>query len=169
MEFEKIIELLREVSESQLTEFEYEKGETKLYMRKNHENEPLSCGMSNGDADMYTQQSQSVPQKMNVDFTTQTQYKKMANEAGSAEKDNTEDTTGYIKSPLVGTFYTAPSEGAAPFVQVGDHVEKGQVVAIVEAMKLMNEIESDVSGVIRRVLVENGAAVEYGQALFEIA
>lgn len=73
-----------------------------------------------------------------------------------------------IKSPLVGTFYVAPSEDAAPFVQVGDRVEKGQTLAIVEAMKLMNEIESEYTGEIKEVLVENGQMVEYGQPLFRI-
>ena len=74
-----------------------------------------------------------------------------------------------IKSPLVGTFYAAPSEEAAPFVAVGDHVSKGQTVAIVEAMKLMNDIECDFDGVVSEVLVKNGETVEYGQPLFRIA
>ena len=73
-----------------------------------------------------------------------------------------------VKSPLVGTFYAAPSEDAAPFVSVGDLVKKGQTLAIVEAMKLMNEIESDFDGKVAEVYVENGQAVEYGQPLFRI-
>ena len=73
-----------------------------------------------------------------------------------------------MKSPLVGTFYAAPAEDAAPFVKAGDVVEKGQVLAIIEAMKLMNEIESDYAGTVAEVLVENGQAVEYGQPLFVI-
>ena len=73
-----------------------------------------------------------------------------------------------MKSPLVGTFYAAPSEDAEPFVMVGDHVEEGQVLAIVEAMKLMNEIESDFTGTVKEILVENAQAVEYGQPLFVI-
>lgn len=73
-----------------------------------------------------------------------------------------------VKSPLVGTFYTAPSEDADPFVQVGDQVKSGQTLAIVEAMKLMNEIESEYTGEIKEVLVENGQMVEYGQPLFRI-
>lgn len=71
-----------------------------------------------------------------------------------------------VKSPMVGTFYEAPSPGAPPFVKPGDAVESGQVLCIVEAMKLMNEIESDVSGEIVRRLVNNGQPVEYGQPLF---
>lgn len=73
-----------------------------------------------------------------------------------------------IESPLVGTFYTAPSEDAAPFVSIGDTVKKGQTLAIIEAMKLMNEIESEYDGIISEILVENGQAVEYGQPLFKI-
>jgi acetyl-CoA carboxylase biotin carboxyl carrier protein len=73
-----------------------------------------------------------------------------------------------VKSPIVGTFYGSPSPGAAPFVSPGDHVQKGQVICIVEAMKLMNEIESDASGEIVKCLVVNGQPIEYGQPLFAI-
>ena len=92
------------------------------------------------------------------------------------KQENTEEsieqkevlTGNVINSPLVGTVYLAPEEGAKPFVQVGDIVKKGQVVAIVEAMKLMNEIESEFDGVVTKVLVENEQTVEYGQPLFEV-
>ena len=73
-----------------------------------------------------------------------------------------------MRSLLVGTFYAAPSEEAAPFVCVGDTVKKGQTLAIVEAMKLMNEIESEFDGVVEEILVKNGQAVEYGQPLFRL-
>jgi acetyl-CoA carboxylase biotin carboxyl carrier protein len=73
-----------------------------------------------------------------------------------------------VTSPLVGTFYRAPSPGADPFVEVGGRVRKGQTLCIIEAMKLMNEIEAEVDGVVAEVLVENGQPVEYGQALFLI-
>ena len=73
-----------------------------------------------------------------------------------------------IKSPIVGTFYESPSPGSSAFVGNGDHIEKGQVVCIVEAMKLMNEIEADASGEIVKRLVNNGQPVEYGQPLFAI-
>jgi acetyl-CoA carboxylase biotin carboxyl carrier protein len=73
-----------------------------------------------------------------------------------------------LKSPIVGTYYGSPSPGAAAFVAPGDHVEKGQVICIVEAMKLMNEIEVDVTGEVVRCLVSNGQAIEFGQPLFAI-
>ncbi len=85
----------------------------------------------------------------------------------AAEVGRAEDSH-VIKSPIVGTFYEAPSPGTAPFVKVGDSVEAGQVLCIIEAMKLMNEIESDVGGEIMRIFVQNGQPVEYGEPLFAI-
>jgi len=73
-----------------------------------------------------------------------------------------------VKSPIVGTFYSAPTPGAAPFARTGDRVQAGQVLCIIEAMKLMNEIESDVAGEVMRIFVENGQPVEYGEPLFAI-
>jgi len=73
-----------------------------------------------------------------------------------------------VKSPMVGTFYRAPSPDAKPFVEVGGSVKEGEPICVIEAMKLMNEIEADASGTIRAILVENGQPVEYGQALFII-
>ena len=73
-----------------------------------------------------------------------------------------------VKSPMVGTFYRAPSPEAKPFVTVGEAVKEGQTLCVIEAMKLMNEIESDAAGVVKAILVENGQPVEYGQALFII-
>ena len=73
-----------------------------------------------------------------------------------------------VKSPMVGTFYRAPSPDAKPFVSAGDPVKEGQTICVIEAMKLMNEIECDISGVVKAILVENGQPVEYGQALFII-
>jgi acetyl-CoA carboxylase biotin carboxyl carrier protein len=84
--------------------------------------------------------------------------------ASAVETDNTIP----VKSPIVGTFYAAGSPGSAPFVSVGDVVKPGQVLCIVESMKLMNEIESEVSGTIVARLVENGAPVEYGATLFTV-
>jgi acetyl-CoA carboxylase biotin carboxyl carrier protein len=74
-----------------------------------------------------------------------------------------------VKSPMVGTFYRSASPGAKPFVEVGDPVQQGDVLCIVEAMKLMNEIEADASGTIKAVIAENGQPVEFGQPLFIIA
>ncbi|MDO5411129.1 MAG: acetyl-CoA carboxylase biotin carboxyl carrier protein [Lachnospiraceae bacterium] len=107
-----------------------------------------------------------------VSASVETTAVKAGNTENTGNTENEEKTAGstaagnQVKSPLVGTFYVAPSEDAAPFVKVGDTVKKGQTIAIVEAMKLMNEIESDFDGVVKEILVENGTMVEYGQPLF---
>ena len=88
--------------------------------------------------------------------------------AGNSAAAAPEETLHELKSPIVGTFYESPSPGAPPFVKVGDQVEVGQVLCIVEAMKLMNEIESDVAGEIVKRIVTSGQPVEYGQPLFAI-
>ena len=82
--------------------------------------------------------------------------------------DDAADDDNYVTSPFVGTFYRAPSPESESFVQAGDSITPGHVLCIVEAMKLMNEIESEVSGTIAEVLVENGKPVEYGDRLFRI-
>ena len=79
-----------------------------------------------------------------------------------------DDSTTMVEAPIIGTFYEGPSPDAAPFVQVGDRVEPGQVLCIIEAMKLMNEIEADTAGVVVKRFVSNGQPVEYGEALFAI-
>lgn len=76
--------------------------------------------------------------------------------------------TKVIKAPIVGTFYRSPAPDAAPYVNIGDRVKKGQVVCIVEAMKLMNQIESDLDGIVAEILVENGQPVQFGQELFRL-
>ena len=90
------------------------------------------------------------------------------NEETSAAEDKLASNLKQIKSPMVGTVYRAPAPGSEPFTDIGQPVAVGQTVCIVEAMKLMTEIGSDFSGVIRRVLVENGQPVDYGQPLFLI-
>ncbi|MDE1981521.1 MAG: acetyl-CoA carboxylase biotin carboxyl carrier protein [Betaproteobacteria bacterium] len=87
----------------------------------------------------------------------------------SAEAPPAEEEGHVVKSPMVGTFYRSPSPGSPPFVELGQSITEGQTLCIIEAMKLLNEIESDVSGTVKRILVENGQPIEYGQPLFIIA
>ncbi len=91
-----------------------------------------------------------------------------APEEAAAPEVEDEEGLHFVTSPIVGTFYRAPNPDADPYVKVGDFVEKGQVLCIVEAMKLMNEIEADVSGTIVRIYPENAQPVEYGERLFAI-
>ena len=88
--------------------------------------------------------------------------------APAAEAAPAEPTGHAVKSPMVGTFYRSPTPGADSFVKIGDTVKEGQTLCIIEAMKLLNEIESDKSGVVKEILCENGQGIEFGQALFII-
>lgn len=169
MNAEQILKLVDAVSRSDLSELKYEGDGVKLTLKKSDDRKAAipaavvssGCAAADSISEAETETVSAVgssapaavPEAQNAEY-----------EAKAEEKTEGD----VIKSPLVGTFYAAPAEDAAPFVKEGDQVEKGQVLAIIEAMKLMNEIESDFSGTIAKILVKNGQAVEYGQPLFVI-
>ena len=153
MEMEKMIELIDAVSKSDLTGFKYEEEGIKLHLSR-REN---TC---------YVTENLSAP--VNAVTTSAAEIKKAAEGDQISGTSAEEIPVGNVASPLVGTFYVAPAEDAESFVKVGDRVEKGQTLGIVEAMKLMNEIESDYSGTVAEILVNNQEGVEYGQPLFRI-
>ena len=142
MELTQILTLIQAVNESQLTKFSIEQGDLKISMQAQR-------GVLQPMADV------SAISQTNVSMES---LKQEASVSGQV-----------VTSPLVGTFYSSPSADAAPFVAVGDTVKAGQVLGIVEAMKLMNEIESEYTGTVQEILVENEQTVEYGQPLFIIA
>ena len=155
MDYQQILELVKEVSKAGLTNFEYTEGNIRIAMSCPQPEEKIVVPASN----LVLQEAAGAG-----DNTVET-----AVSAQQQPEQITEEKGGNIvKSPLVGTFYAAPSEDAQPFVKVGDTVKKGQTLAIVEAMKLMNEIESEFDGVVTEILVENEDNVEYGQPLFRI-
>ena len=154
MEMEKMIELIDAVSKSDLTGFKYEEEGIKLHLSKKEN----TC---------YVTENLSAP--VNAVTTSAAEIKKAAEGDQISGTSAEEIPVGnVVESPLVGTFYSAPAEDAESFVKVGDRVEKGQTLGIVEAMKLMNEIESDYSGTVAEILVNNQEGVEYGQPLFRI-
>ena len=166
MKVEQILQLIQAVSDSELTEFKYEEDGVKLSLKKT------------GDKIVQVQTPAVVPAAVQaapavIPAAVPTAAPAPAADvqaAGSAaDADEAIPAGNIVKSPLVGTFYAAPAEDAEPFVKVGDSVKEGQVLAIVEAMKLMNEIESDFAGTVTEILVENGQPVEYGQPLFVIS
>ena len=144
MDTEQIIHLIEAVSASGLGEFEYSQGGVKLRLKAK---EPVCNMVSTVSAPATVAISTSIP------------------EADGAPKINDDEV---VKSPLVGTFYSAPAEGEAPYINVGDTVEKGQIIGIIETMKLMNEVESDRDGVVSAILIENEQVVEFGQPLVAI-
>ena len=149
MGIEELCQLIQVVSESGLSEFSYEENGVKVSMSGKRTAELL--------------QAVPVPQAV-----VQPAELSAAAPIPAPTEEKTVQPGQMVTSPLVGVFYAAPAEDAEPFVRVGDTVKEGQVVAIVEAMKLMNEIECDCSGTVAEILVENGQAVEYGQPLFRI-
>lgn len=156
MKVEQVLELVKAVSESELTEFKYEEDGVKLSLKKTSER--------------IVQVAAPVPPAAPaIAPAVLPAAPAPAEPAQTVQEPKAEVPAGnVVKSPLVGTFYAAPAEDAEPFVKVGDSVKQGQVLAIVEAMKLMNEIESDYTGTVKEILVENGQGVEFGQPLFVI-
>lgn len=147
MELEKIIELIQAVSESSLTEFKMEEGNLKLSMKTNK-----------GD-----KRTPVVVEAAGIQTVVPAAVETAAEPAPKQASGNV------VTAPLVGTYYAAASQDAEPFVQVGDTVKKGQTLGIIEAMKLMNEIESEYDGTVKEILVKNEDVIEYGQPMFVIA
>lgn len=149
-EIEYIEKLANLVDEKNLTEITVEDGDKAVIIKKGYMGAPAPA----------TPVQVAAPQ---------TQTAAAPQSAPSAQAQSNDQPKGTaITSPMVGAFYAAPSPGAKPFVKVGDTVAAGQVVCIVEAMKLMNEIESEVSGKITQICVEDGQSVEYGQVLMYV-
>ena len=151
MDLRKVKSLIDLVSESDISELEISEGPDKVKIVKSSS---VIKGTHIGKSeDHYVMERQTDGDKKVV---------------MPGENEQTNDRGSTILSPMVGTFYRAPSPNSKPFVSVGDEIKEGQTLCVVEAMKLMNEIPSDKTGVIREVLVENGQPVEYGQVLFRI-
>ena len=150
MDLRKLKTLIDLVSESGVAELEITEGEDRVRIVNR-----------NGAAPVQVHQPVTVAQPMPVPVP--------APEVAPAPAPTAPQQTGTpLTSPMVGTFYRAPSPGADPFLKVGDTVKKGQVVCIIEAMKLLNEVEADMDGTVKEVCVENGQPVEFGQSLFII-
>ena len=169
MKVEQVLELVKAVSDSELTEFKYEEDGVKLSLKKTSDRiVQVQAPAAPVAAPVIA--PAPVPAAAPVSAPAAAPVSAPAGAEAPAEASAEGELKGnVVKSPLVGTFYAAPAEDADPFVKVGDSVKEGQVLAIVEAMKLMNEIESDFTGTVIEILVENGQAVEYGQPLFVIS
>ena len=144
MDIRKVKKLIEMLEASSLEEIEIQEGEESVRLVKKVKIDPSN-------------NSQKEPE-----VETQTVLNKSHNENNHSLEGN------IIKSPMVGSFYASPSPGAKPFISIGDEINEGDVVCIVEAMKMMNEIKSEFSGTVTSILVENAEPVEFGQALFEI-
>ena len=169
MEFKEIIELINTISDSKVTSFTLEEGDKKLTIKAGDKAPQVVAPQVVAMPAMAPQAMPSQVMPMPVAtgaVTPQVEAIEAVNEVSEENKSDANIKT--INSPLVGTFYAAPSPDDAPFISVGDTVKKGQVIGIVEAMKLMNEIESDHDGVVTEIMVNNGDMVEYGQILVKV-
>jgi acetyl-CoA carboxylase biotin carboxyl carrier protein len=152
MDIRKVKKLIEMLEESNLEEIEIQEGEESVRLVKNKPNNLLSS------QPVYTESIQTIEDRPPE-----------RSKEESEEPAEDEVSGDLINSPMVGTFYASASPGSKPFVSVGDHVNEGDVVCIVEAMKMMNEIKSEFSGEVLSINVENSQPVEYGQTLFEIS
>lgn len=164
MEFNQIIELIKTISDSKVTSFTLEEGDKKLTIKAGDSKQPQIVQIPPMPP-ISTMPPMQAPAVAPMIQPVAPVAGAPIEEAAEVEEDKNVKT---VTSPLVGTFYSAPSPEAEPFVRVGDTVKKGQVVGIVEAMKLMNEIECEHDGVITEIMVNNGDMVEYGQVLIKV-
>lgn len=153
MDINEIKKLIKVFENAEITELSIQEGNLKIKISKNGANNPVFTPNAITSMDLPVVNQQEVVQK--------------ETEPKSAEK-TAEDNLHIINSPIVGTFYRAPAPDADMYVEIGDTISSGSVLCIVEAMKLMNEIESDINGKIVQILVENGTPVEFNQPLFKI-
>jgi acetyl-CoA carboxylase biotin carboxyl carrier protein len=160
MDLRKLKKLIELVEESSIAELEITEGEEKVRISKS------GAGVQNYAFIPPAMPPVVAPVPQQVAAAASADSEKPAE---SASADNNSIPDGHIvKSPMVGTFYRAPSPGASAFVEVGQRVKEGDTLCIIEAMKLLNEIEADKGGVIKAILLENGQPVEYGEPLFVI-
>lgn len=166
MELKQIQDLIKFVAKSGVEEVEMEKGNFKITIRTKTKNE------SEGTQQIIYTQPAGMVQPPVMQAPSPAPAAAPATEAStpapSADKGSNENSGLHIKAPMIGTFYRSSGPDKEPFVKVGDRVEAGQVVCIIEAMKLFNEIESEVSGTITKVLVDDTNPVEYDQPLFVV-
>ena len=154
MDINLIKKLIKIVEQSEITEFSVQEGDLKVRISKNNK-QFLHPGVISS--------SEILPSVVNTSVSVP---ENKSSENDSAKETSAKTNLHEVRSPIVGTFYRAPAPDADPYIQVGDHVETGEVLCIIEAMKLMNEIESDTSGKIVKILVDNATPVEYNQPLF---
>jgi acetyl-CoA carboxylase biotin carboxyl carrier protein len=157
-EMQQIKDLLLLMNEHNLEELEYSRGDLKIRLKK-----PSAPSA----APAFAPRAMAAPEIIVASGGGGGQASASSSSPPAADSRSTEDLH-LVKSPIVGTYYESPSPGAEAFVKVGAHIETGQTLCIVEAMKLMNEIESEVTGEVLRIFVENGQPVEYNQPLFGI-
>jgi len=157
VDLQEVERLLDFMEKHGLEEFEYERAGVRIRLRK-----PSAQGQGRASSVASEEAAHGAPEPQRTSGQSASPVRETATEKTAAENLH------IVKSPIVGTFYASASPESGPFVTVGSRVESGQALCIIEAMKLMNEIEADIAGEITKIFVENGQPVEYGEPLFGI-
>jgi acetyl-CoA carboxylase biotin carboxyl carrier protein len=159
LNFKEILELIDKVADREISSIEIEQAGTKLKIEGKQTHAPVIAA--------YAPESSPEVKAIPIPLTA-TETAAKAEEKKRKDEEESEAGLHIITSPIVGTFYRAPNPESESFVNVGDRISKGKVLCIIEAMKLMNEIESDVEGTIVKIFPQNGQPVEYGEKLFAV-
>lgn len=160
MNLKEIKELVKFLKEEEIAEFELERGDIKIRIKR--------AGAADSSSERIIAVHPAIQAVPSAPVGTSLQPQTPTVASPSSAPARAEEELHIVRSPIVGTYYESPSPGSPPFVKPGDFVEVGQVLCIVEAMKLMNEIEADIAGEVVKSLVKNGQPIEYGQELFTI-
>lgn len=160
MDLKLVQKLLDLISESEVDEVSIEEGEFKIKVKKKSD--------TSGQAAPIHYQLPQQPQAPLPPAQSQSQAAQSSAGGEEGEKSESKPDGDVVKSPIVGTFYESPSPDSDPFVKVGDKIESGQTLCIIEAMKIMNEIEAEFSGTVQKILVDNASPVEFDQPLYII-
>lgn len=158
IDIDKIMVLVDKVAASNVSSLSIEEGSLKISIKKQGAQASATSAVSTGETE----------QAVNISPTNIVGQMSVVQQVSGAQEETIDECTKDITAPIVGTFYAAANPKSDSFVKVGDSVKKGQVIGLIEAMKLMNEIESDVDGIISEILVGNEQGVEYGQPLFKV-
>ena len=164
MNQKELKELIEFLKEQEIVEFEMERGDFKVKVKRAGAETHVSHVVPDSRYIVHAAAPMAAPEAV----APQAAAPDTSAPAKPAKEAAPEEGLHIVKSPIVGTYYESPSPGSPPFVKVGDTVEAGQILCIVEAMKLMNEIEADAAGEIVKMLAKNGQPIEYGQELFVI-
>ena len=169
MEFKQIQDLIKLVNKSNISEIRIEEDEFKISIKTNtYQGKIIRQEITQPIATSLPQMTMNVPMQGNVQSPSSVETLAAGTEDAKEIDEAVSANTEIVKSPMIGTFYRSASPDKPPFVKVGDHISVGDHVCIIEAMKLFNEIESEISGKIVKVLVDDATPVEYDQPLFLI-
>jgi acetyl-CoA carboxylase biotin carboxyl carrier protein len=167
-DMKELKELIEFLKENKIGEFDLERGDLKVRIKFTQEGAPADLASVARLLAAQSHATAAAPVVLPEVYAASTPPAANTSPATASKQPDEDASLHIVKSPIVGTFYESPSPGSPAFVKIGDQVENGQILCIIEAMKLMNEIEADAAGEIVKRFVQNGQPIEYGQSLFAL-